>query len=56
MNYFTKTISKEFKIASRSGYESLMPVIYLFIIMIFFNISISYVSKNIILELINIYN
>ena len=52
MNYFTKTISKEFKIASRSGYESLMPVIYLFIIMIFFNISISYVSKNIILELL----
>ena len=52
MNYFTKTINKEFKIASRSGYESLMPVIYLFIIMIFFNISISYVSKNIILELL----
>tara|TARA_B100000959_G_scaffold249761_1_gene277743 strand:+ start:943 stop:1608 length:666 start_codon:yes stop_codon:yes gene_type:complete len=49
---FTRIINKEFKIASRSGYESFMPIIYLFIIMIFFNISISYVSKNIILELV----
>ena len=39
-------------IASRSGFEVLLPVVYLFIIMVFFNISISYVEKNIMVELI----
>ena len=38
-------------IAKRSGYETLMPIMYLLIIILFFNISISYVSKNLILEL-----
>ena len=52
MNSFLKNISKEFLIASRSGFEILLPVIYLFIIMVFFNISISYVEKNIMIELI----
>ena len=52
MNSFLKNISKEFLIASRSGFEILLPVIYLFIIMVFFNISISYVEKNIMVELI----
>ena len=45
-------IDKEFLLASRSGYEIFMPVVYLVIIMIFFNISISYVSNDIILELL----
>lgn len=52
MNSFIKNIKKEFLIASRSGLEVLMPIIYLFIIMVFFNISISYIEKDIIVELI----
>ena len=52
MNGFFNNINKEFIIASRSGLEILMPIMYLFIIMIFFNISISYVEKNIITELL----
>ena len=48
MNSFLKNIKKEFLIASRAGLEVLMPVMYLFIIMVFFNISISYVEKDII--------
>ena len=52
MNNFLNNINKEFIIASRSGLEVLMPVMYLFIIMVFFNISISYVEKNIITELL----
>ena len=52
MNSFLKNIKKEFLIASRAGLEVLMPVVYLFIIMVFFNISISYVEKDIIVELI----
>ena len=52
MNNFFNNINKEFLIASRSGLEVLMPIMYLFIIMIFFNISISYVEKNIITELL----
>lgn len=52
MNIFLRNISKEFLIASRSGFGVLLPVVYLFIIMVFFNISISYVEKNIIVELI----
>ena len=52
MNNFFNNINKECIIASRSGLEVLMPVMYLFIIMVFFNISISYVDKNIITELL----
>lgn len=52
MKRFIKNISKEMLIGSRSGFEVFMPVLYLFIIMIFFNISISYVEKVIIAELI----
>jgi len=52
MNNFIRNINKEFLLASRSGLEIFMPVMYLIIIMIFFNISISYVEKKIILELI----
>jgi len=51
MNNFIKNVSREFLIASRTGLEILMPIMYLFIIMIFFNISISYVQKEIVLEL-----
>lgn len=51
MEEFNKILIKEFKIASRSGYETLMPIMYLLIIILFFNISISYISKNLILEL-----
>ena len=52
MNNFIRNINKEFLLASRSGLEVFMPVMYLIIIMIFFNISISYIEKKIILELI----
>ena len=52
MNNFIKNVNKEFLIASRSGLEVLMPIMYLFIIMIFFNISISYVQRDIVLELL----
>ncbi len=52
MNNFIKNVYKEFLIASRSGLEILMPIMYLFIIMIFFNISISYVQRDIVLELL----
>ena len=51
MEEFNKVLIKEFMIAKRSGYETLMPIMYLLIIILFFNISISYVSKNLILEL-----
>ena len=45
-------LSKEFLLASRSGYEIFLPIVYLLIIMMFFNISISYVEKDIMLELL----
>ncbi|MDA7841676.1 heme exporter protein CcmB [Gammaproteobacteria bacterium] len=45
-------ITKEFLLASRSGYEIFMPIVYFLIIIIFFNISTSYVEKVIILELL----
>ncbi len=51
MEEFNKILIKEFKIASRSGYEALMPIMYLLIIILFFNISISYISRNLIIEL-----
>jgi heme exporter protein B len=52
MNQFYSIIRKEITLAARSGYELFFPILYLFIIIIFFNISISYAGKNIILELI----
>lgn len=52
MSNFIRNVNKEFLIASRSGLEVLMPIMYLFIIMIFFNISISYVQRDIVLELL----
>jgi len=52
MNQFYSIITKEITLAARSGYEPFFPILYLFIIIIFFNISISYAGKNIILELI----
>ena len=45
-------ITKEFLLASRSGYEIFMPIVYFIIIIIFFNISTSYVEKVIMLELL----
>jgi len=45
-------ITKEFVLASRSGYEIFMPIVYFLIIIIFFNISTSYVEKVIMLELL----
>jgi len=51
MKQFYSIITKEVTLAARSGYESFFPILYLFIIIIFFNISISYVEKNIILKL-----
>ena len=54
MKQFYSIITKEVTLAARSGYESFFPILYLFIIIIFFNISISYAEKNIILELIPI--
>ena len=45
---------KEILLIRRSGYESLFPIIYLFIIMVFFNISLSYVEKIVMQELIPI--
>ena len=52
MNQFISIINREFKLLIRSGYESFLPIIYLFIIILFFNISISYIEKDIKLELI----
>ena len=52
MNQFYSIITKEITLAARSGYELFFPILYLFIIIIFFNISISHAGKNIILELI----
>jgi len=51
MKQFYSIITKEVTLAARSGYELFFPILYLFIIIIFFNISISYAEKNIILEL-----
>lgn len=52
MKGIIKIVNKEILLASRSGFETFMPIAYLLIIMIFFNVSISYVSKEITLELI----
>ena len=52
MEEFKRVLKKEFKLAARSGYEIFMPIMYLFLIIIFFNISTSYISKNVTLELV----
>ena len=52
MEKFNKFIKKELLIASRSGYDFIMPTIYLLIIITSFNISVSYISKNLIIELV----
>ena len=54
MKSFNSIILKEMLLIRRSGYESLFPIIYLFIIMVFFNISLSYVEKIVMQELIPI--
>ena len=52
MEEFKRVLRKEFRLAARSGYEVFMPIMYLFLIIIFFNISTSYISKKITLELV----
>ena len=52
MKLFNSIIFKEMVLVQRSGYETFFPIIYLFIIMIFFNISLSYVEAIIIKELL----
>lgn len=52
MKDLLQIINKEFLLVARSGYEIFMPIAYLLIIMILFNISISFVDKNIVQELI----
>ena len=54
MKSFNSIFLKEVLLIRRSGYESLFPIIYLFIIMVFFNISLSYVEKIVMEELIPI--
>lgn len=54
MKSFNSIFLKEILLIRRSGYESLFPIIYLFIIMVFFNISLSYVEKIVMEELIPI--
>ena len=54
MKSFNSIFLKEILLIRRSGYESLFPIIYLFIIMVFFNISLSYVEKIVMQELIPI--
>ena len=54
MKSFNSIFLKEILLIKRSGYESLFPIIYLFIIMVFFNISLSYVEKIVMQELIPI--
>jgi len=52
MKDLLQIINKEFLLVARSGYGVFMPVAYLLIIMILFNISISFVDKKITQELI----
>ena len=52
MKDLLQIINKEFLLVARSGYGVFMPVAYLLIIMILFNISISFVDKKIVQELI----
>ncbi len=52
MKSFGSIILKELLLIKRSGYESFFPIIYLFIIMVFFNISLGYVEKIVMQELV----
>ena len=45
-------INKELKLVSRSGYEPFMPLIYLVIILLSFNIAVGYISTQVIQNLI----
>ncbi|MBH43865.1 MAG: heme exporter protein CcmB [Gammaproteobacteria bacterium] len=55
MNNFLVSITKEFALVKRSGYEAFVPIIYLFLIMLFFSIAIGYMSKNIFNELVPLF-
>ncbi len=44
MKLFNSIILKEIMITKRLGYENFFPIIYLFIIMMFFNISFGYIE------------
>lgn len=45
-------INKELKLVSRSGYEPFMPLIYLVVILLSFNIAVGYISTQIIHNLV----
>jgi hypothetical protein len=48
MNGIINIINRELRLVQRSGYEAFMPLIYLVIILISFNIAVGYISTNII--------
>ena len=48
MSGITRIINRELKLVRRSGYEAFMPLIYLIIILISFNIAVGYISSNVI--------
>ncbi len=52
MKLFNSIILKEIMITKRLGYENFFPIIYLFIIMMFFNISFGYIETIVMKELI----
>ena len=52
MRPFSSIILREITLTKRSGYETFFPIMYLFIIMVFFSISLGYVETIIMKELI----
>ncbi len=52
MRLFSSIILREITLTKRSGYETFFPIMYLFIIMVFFSISLGYVEAIIMKELI----
>ena len=52
MRPFSSIILREIILTKRSGYETFFPIMYLFIIMVFFSISLGYVETIIMKELI----
>ena len=52
MNGIINIINRELRLVRRSGYEAFMPLIYLVIILISFNIAVGYISTNIIKTII----
>ena len=52
MRLFSSIILREITLTKRSGYETFFPIMYLFIIMVFFSISLGYVETIIMKELI----